>query len=60
MKVEHVQLLYNQMDEVKIVKFLKIHYPIFTFLFNWIVLNGQCILRLSFSEVQKNSKVVNA
>ena len=48
------------MDEVKIVKFLKIHYPIFTFLFNWIVLNGQCILRLSFSEVQKNSKVVNA
>ena len=34
MKVEHVQLFYNKMEEVKIVKFLKIHYPIFTFPFN--------------------------
>ena len=27
MKVEHVQLFYNLMDEVKIVKFFKTHYP---------------------------------
>ena len=33
------------MDEVKIVKFLKIHYPVFTFPFNWIHLNWSCILR---------------
>ena len=46
MKVEHVQLFYNYMDEVKIVNFFKIHYPLFTFPFNWIRLNGWCILRL--------------
>ena len=40
MKVEHVQLFYNYMDEVKIVKIFKIHYPIFTFPFNLIHLNG--------------------
>ena len=34
MKVEHVQLFYNKIDEVKIVKLFKIHYPIFTFPFN--------------------------
>ena len=28
MKAEHVQLFYNEMDEMKIVKFFKIHYPI--------------------------------
>ena len=31
MKVEHIQLFYNEMDEVKIVKLFKILYPIFTF-----------------------------
>ena len=34
MKVEQVQLFYNLMDELKIVKFFKIHYPVFTVPFN--------------------------
>ena len=32
-KVEHVQLFCNEMEELKIVHFFKIHYPIFTFPF---------------------------
>ena len=42
----HVQLFYNKLDEVKIVKIFKIHYPIFKFPFDWIHLNGYCILGL--------------
>ena len=34
MKVEQVQLFYNLMDGFKIVKFFKIHCPVFTFPFN--------------------------
>ena len=32
---------------MKIAKFFKMHYPIFTFPFNWFHLNGRCILRLT-------------